>query len=387
MEGDMCGECSRTPEASLRTMGRQQFLRLVGGGVAAAGSAAVLLGPGQSKLFAQSGSSLEAEIETASEKYEVPDELLLAVSYVNALWEMPPLGASAYNPSDLHGRGAYGTMQLLQNPSRDTLGRAAALTGFSESRLKTDRASNVLGGAAVLADLAGRSKPQGLEGWQELVAEYGSGPLYAQEVYEALESGASLTTSTGESLKLAAQDVEAPVVYTTQGKADYGRARWYGAYHNGGRGPCANQYNFCKNNREKSLNISRIVIHVAEGSYSGTINWFQDPRSKVSAHYVVSRRGKIAQCVRDKNIAYHAGDWRYNQHSIGIEHAGYGSNRRTWSDAMYRASARLSAYISRKYKVPVDRKHIVGHRKVSSTLCPGRHFDMDRYLRLIRKYK
>ena len=377
----MCGECSRTPEASLRTMGRQQFLRLVGGGVAAAGSAAVLLGPGQGKLFAQSGSSLEAEIETASEKYEVPDELLLAISYVNALWEMPPPGASPYKPGDLHGRGAYGTMQLLQNPSRDTLGRAAALTGFSESRLKTDRASNVLGGAAVLADIAGGSKPSGLEGWHELVAEYSYGPLYSQEVYETLENGASLTTSTGESLTLEAQDVEVPTPFAAQDRAgvrraDYGRASWRpaarGNYTNANRGP---------------RKIDFIVVHVVEGPKSSAINHFKNPSSDVSAHYVVGRGGGIVQCVRNEDIAWQAGDWWYNKRSIGIEHAGYGSNRRTWTDAMYRSSARLSAYISRKYKVPVDRKHIVRHRKVSATLCPGKHFDMDRYLRLIRKYK
>lgn len=107
----------------------------------------------------------------------------------------------------------------------------------------------------------------------------------------------------------------------------------------------------------------------------------------VSAHYVVSQQGGVAQCVRDENIAYHSGDWWYNKHSIGIEHAGYGGNSRTWTDAMYHGSARLSAYICRKYNVPADEDHIVRHRTVSSTLCPGKHFNMDRYLRLVRKYE
>jgi N-acetyl-anhydromuramyl-L-alanine amidase AmpD len=46
--------------------------------------------------------------------------------------------------------------------------------------------------------------------------------------------------------------------------------------------------------------IDYIVIHIAQGSYSDTINWFQDPRANVSAHYVISRRGRIAQCVRKR---------------------------------------------------------------------------------------
>src|SRR5215204_5630457 len=127
---------------------------------------------------------------------------------------MPPPEASDYVPGDLHGRGAYGIMQLVQNPWEDTLGRAANLTGFPAERLKTERAANVVGGAAVLAGIAGYNMPSDLDGWYEAVAEYGGGELYAQEVFESLKSGASATTSTGESLQLAPQDVEVPQIYT-----------------------------------------------------------------------------------------------------------------------------------------------------------------------------
>jgi hypothetical protein len=40
-----------------------------------------------------------------------------------------------------------------------------------------------------------------------------------------------------------------------------------------------------------------IIIHVAQGSCSGTISWFKDPRSNVSVHYVVARDGRVAQCA------------------------------------------------------------------------------------------
>ena len=97
----------------------------------------------------------------------------MAMGYVNTLWEMPPPDACDYVPGDIHGRGAYGIMQLVQNPWEDTLGRSASLTGFSEAKLKTDRAANVLGGAAVLAGIVGNDRNSDLNVWYEAVAEYG----------------------------------------------------------------------------------------------------------------------------------------------------------------------------------------------------------------------
>jgi hypothetical protein len=123
---------------------------------------------------------LRSEFESVAAEYDVPQQLLLAMGYVNTLWEMPPPEASDYEEGDPEGRGAYGIMQLVQNPWRDTLGRAASLTGLSREELKTSRAANVRGGAAVLADIQGPNKPAELNGWQEAVAEYGGTDLYAQ---------------------------------------------------------------------------------------------------------------------------------------------------------------------------------------------------------------
>jgi hypothetical protein len=369
-------------------MNRREFLRFGGAGLAGA----VLLGTTGGAVLAQSGSSLRAEFETAAQEYSVPVELLLAMGYVNTLWEMPPPDASPYENGDLHGRGAYGIMQLTQNPWEDSLDRASSLTGLSEEKLKTNRTANVRGGAAVLADIQGASKPSNLDGWQEAVAEYGGIDLYAREVFETLQSGASATISTGESLKLAPQDVEVPQAFTSQGKADYGRAVWRPAYWNGSR-RCENSINFCQARRGPAT-IDKIIIHVAQGSYSGTINHFQN-RSGVSAHYVVGRKGQVAQCVRNADIAYHAGWWPYNKISIGIEHEGYVSNK--FTKAQYRASARLSAYLSKRFGIPLDRRHVIGHDQVpgcpgkgggvSCHTDPGRNWQWDRYMRLIKRYK
>jgi hypothetical protein len=363
-------------------MNRRDFLRLGGAGL----TGTVLLGTA-GRVLAKTGSSLEAEFESAAAQYKVPKELLLAMGYVNTLWEMPPPGASAYEPGDLHGRGAYGIMQLLQNSLSDTLGRAASLTGLSEEDLKTERAANIRGGTAVLGDIQGSNKTPDLNGWYEAVAEYGDTDLYAREVFETLKRGASATISTGERLELPSQEgVEVPQLYTAQSRADYGRAIWRPAH-----------WSNRTNANRGAAKIDLIVIHVAQGSFSGTIAWFQNPSADVSAHYVVSRGGRVAQCVHNEDIAWHAGHWRTNTKSIGLEHAGYIGNPRSFTRRMYRSSARLSAYLCRRYNIPVDRRHIIGHNQVpgcsgpgGGVSChrdPGRYWNWKRYMRLIRRYR
>jgi N-acetylmuramoyl-L-alanine amidase len=69
-----------------------------------------------------------------------------------------------------------------------------------------------------------------------------------------------------------------------------------------------------------------LVIHYTAGSSAaGAISWFQNPASRVSAHLVVARDGKITQMVPFNREAWHAGQSRWgsyaglNFHSIGVE--------------------------------------------------------------------
>jgi hypothetical protein len=371
-------------EYRFASIDRRDFLRLGGAGLAGA----ALLGTAGGRVLAQTDSSLKEQFESAARGYKVPVELLLAMGYYNTLWEMPPPSTSAYRKGDTEGRGDYGIMQLTQNPSRNSLGKAAKLTGLSEDRLKTDRSANIEGGAALLSDLVGKTRPKSLDGWQEPLADYANTDLYASQVYGVLKGGASLTISTGERLKLSPQDVEVPQLYTAQSSvADYPRAVWR---------PAAS-CNYTNSNREASYDISKIVIHVAEGPYSGTISWFQNCAAGASAHYVVGRRGTVAQSVRDEDIAWHAGWWQTNKHSIGIEHAGYTNNPNSFTRRMYRASARLSAWCCKKYRIPMDRSHIIGHYQVPGCSgsgggagChtdPGRYWNWTKYMRLVRYYR
>jgi hypothetical protein len=197
---------------------RRGFLRLGGVGIAGA----VLLGKvGTGKLFAQGASSpyssLVAEFEEAAETYDVPASLLLAMGYVNTRWEMPPPEASAHKSGDPHGRGAYGIMQLVRNDDEDTLGEASRLTGISEKDLKRDRKSNILGGAALLAEAQGE-KPARLgdyfgavtgKGRRKLfkaVAGIGAGELYAEQVFDVLRKGSYETILDGEQIELPSQE-------------------------------------------------------------------------------------------------------------------------------------------------------------------------------------
>ena len=342
-----------------------------------------MLGSAAVPAFGRVREPIGGVFEAAGARYGVPPEILKAMGYVHTRWAMPPAEATVFEPGDIHGQGVYGVMALERNPTRDTLGKASELTGLSEARLKTDRAANIRGGAAVLSEIAGPNKPDSLEGWQEAIAEYGAGDLYAAEVYHWLGEGAEAALPTGERVELAPRDVDAPkVTQSRASQADYPRATW--------RGPASD--NFTNSNREARLNINRVIIHIAEGYYEGTIEWCKTKSSNVSAHYVVrSRDGAVAQLVRNEDIAWHAGVWKYNQHSIGIEHEGFADDGAWYTDEMFRGSARLTAWCCKRHRIPVDRNHIIGHTEVPGVTktCPGRPWirNWDRYIKLVRRYR
>lgn len=87
---------------------------------------------------------------------------------------------------------------------------------------------------------------------------------------------------------------------------------------------------------DDGLDIRYIIIHDIEGSSESAINHFQ-AQSYVSAHYVLdSDDGTITQMVRPKDVAWHAGNWYFNAHSIGFEHEGFAVEGADWySEQMY----------------------------------------------------
>ena len=197
-------------------MNRRGFLRLSGASVVGAALLG-MVGSGWVSAQEQSPySSLLAEFEEAAERYNVPVKLLLAMGYVNTRWEMPPPEASDHEPGNPHGRGAYGIMQLVKNDDEDTLGEASRLTGISEEDLKTDRRSNIFGGAALLAeaegerharlgDYFGAVSGRGKRRFIKAVAGLGAGQLYAEQVFDTLRRGTFETILDGEQVALPAE--------------------------------------------------------------------------------------------------------------------------------------------------------------------------------------
>jgi hypothetical protein len=229
---------------------RRDFLKLCGVGLA---GAAIVGGGGSALAQGSGGGTLRREFEAAASEYGVPAEVLLAMGYVNTRWEMVPEGVNAYDPGESEGRGTYGIMALVRNPTTDTLGKAASLSGIPESQLKRERAANIRGGAALLAeasgvDLSGATErfsetmdgatdnlnpldPDSVDDFQRTVtgavddlqasiqavsggldggmavAGVGGGELYAGQVRDTLRTGASATIGTGERVSLAPANV------------------------------------------------------------------------------------------------------------------------------------------------------------------------------------
>ncbi|MEP0767037.1 MAG: N-acetylmuramoyl-L-alanine amidase [Fimbriimonadia bacterium] len=77
----------------------------------------------------------------------------------------------------------------------------------------------------------------------------------------------------------------------------------------------------------RGATVDTIVLHATGGTgFDGAVQWLCDPASRVSAHYVIGKRGELAKLVPLSRAAHHAGRSRLpdgtsgvNSRSIGIE--------------------------------------------------------------------
>jgi N-acetylmuramoyl-L-alanine amidase len=135
-----------------------------------------------------------------------------------------------------------------------------------------------------------------------------------------------------------------------------------------------------------------IVLHTTVGTWSGTIDWFGRKESRVSSHYLVGLDGRVAQFVEEADTARHAGKVHEpsseevierggnpNRYSIGIEFEDGGRPHDIpRPSAQYRSGAHLVASMAARWKIPIDRRHVVGHREITTAKeCPG-NLDVDR---------
>lgn len=377
---------------------------------------------------------LQEAFAAAAAEYEVPQSVLLGVSYLQSRWDAHGGAASVsggYGPMHLtdartaieeaphHSHGEEDARGDTSRPARvpetkvpdaselparlKTLPRAAELTGLSTRQLRTDAAANVRGGAALLA-AAQRESGADTESddpadWYAAVAKFSgaddqaSAASYANEVFAVLRDGQARTTDAGQRVTLAATkgltpdadrvrslglrraaaaptDCPAsvscewvPAPYEEFGDKDYG--------------------NHDKADRPKDQKIRYIVVHDTEGTWDTTLKLVQDP-TYVSWQYTLrSTDGHIAQHLKLKDVGWHAGNWAINSQSVGLEHEGFLTKPDAWyTEAMYRSSARLVKYLAKRYDIPLDRQHILGHDTVpgsTSSAIPGMHTDPGPY--------
>jgi N-acetyl-anhydromuramyl-L-alanine amidase AmpD len=121
-----------------------------------------------------------------------------------------------------------------------------------------------------------------------------------------------------------------------------------------------------------------IVLHyTGDDGPTQAINWFKDPRSKVSAHFVIGQDGHITQVLKPTVVGWHAGksEWTFkngeyvngvNGVSVGIEQI-----KKNGSPPWPMAQVISCVLLCRALKKQYGRAEIVGHDDVA----PGRKVD------------
>jgi peptidoglycan hydrolase-like protein with peptidoglycan-binding domain len=121
-----------------------------------------------------------------------------------------------------------------------------------------------------------------------------------------------------------------------------------------------------------------ILHHAASTSFSGVVAMMMPGGRKVSAHGVV-KDAQFASVVDEKMRAWSLSSPKWDSRSLTIE-ACNSSAGGSWplSPKTHEMLARIVVDWSKRYGIPIDRKHVIGHREVYSrygasyaTACPG----------------
>ncbi|WP_283679235.1 N-acetylmuramoyl-L-alanine amidase [Lentilactobacillus sp. Marseille-Q4993] len=359
---------------------------------------------------ADQAGDLQSAFDQAANEYHVPKSILMAVSYNETLWNN-----HGFEPSV---GGGYGVMHLtdVENSTVSALTTAqtaAKLSNQSLEKVKSDDAANIKAGAALLANYQkslGFDINGGPDQWYGAVAKYSqdtesnSAKLFADSVFATIRNGASQTFRDGSKVTLVANGFEPETSqlaalklsktnnlddnYPTNLNVQYIPAAHDAFDDKGDYG------NYDRSDRPRNgLDIRYIVIHNTETSFDDAIKLFQG-QSYAAANFMVrSNDGQIAEFIRPNNVAWHAGNWYVNSHSVGIEHEGYAVHGGKWfTEPMYRQSAKLVKVLASRYNIPLDRQHIFGHDNVPGLEAkdqagmhwdPGTYWDWNHYFKLL----
>jgi N-acetylmuramoyl-L-alanine amidase len=112
-----------------------------------------------------------------------------------------------------------------------------------------------------------------------------------------------------------------------------------------------------------------IIHHTSQNSITQTIRTFQVEHSKVSAHYVIGRDGRVVQMLNDYERAWHAGRSKWgqitdmNSMSIGIELDNNG--REPFPAPQINSLLLLLDTLKTKYTIP--HTNFIGHADIAPT--------------------
>jgi len=144
-----------------------------------------------------------------------------------------------------------------------------------------------------------------------------------------------------------------------------------------------NSPNYNSSKKRPTDLIKIVVIHyTGMQSERESIKRLCHPRSKVSSHYLINRRGKILRLVQDRHVAWHAGKscWgrhkNLNENSIGIElvNKGHQFGYTSFKKKQISSLIKLCKKLIKKYKI--NKKNILGHSDIAPLrkIDPGEKF-------------
>jgi len=301
-------------------------------------------------------------VGAAARAAAVPGDLMLAIGVVEGGVRLP---AQRVVDGDDHVPVA-GVLELRRG-RLDTLALGARLAGVAEDALRADTDLGTRAGALVLAQL-GRERGADaarLGSWRAAVATLSGlrdddAAAYADQVFALLRAGGSFAARDGERIIVPAHpELPAPAAATAaaparkRDAAEYPGAIWFDT-------SCTGK---CTPGRpDGEAAVDTIVIHDTEGGWNASVATLQFDPGK-SVHYIVDADGaRVGQFIHEGDTGYHAGNWVYNMHSIGIEHVGFVGT--PYDPRLYAASRALVESIRRRWDVPLDRTHIIGHYQV-----------------------
>jgi N-acetyl-anhydromuramyl-L-alanine amidase AmpD len=297
-------------------------------------------------------------LERAATAAGVPVELMTAIAVEEGGVQLPALRqVRADDNVPVAG------MLELRHGRLDTLALGARLAGAGEDDLRGDTERGTRAGAQVLAALGAQFHATAdLASWRPALEalsgmDDASARDYANRVFAILRAGGTFPARGGETIAIAAHPELAvdDVIANAAPAADFPGAIWFTT-------SCTNK---CTVGRPLGdASVDKIVIHDTEGGWDGSVATLQNDGGK-SVHYIVDADGsRVGQFRPETDTTWHAGNYYYNETSIGIEHVGVAADASGYSDALYAKSRALVKSIRTRWSVPLDRTHIVGHYQI-----------------------